>query len=418
MNSKAKQQLRVQDRISGLPDELLWHMLSFLETKYAVRTCILSTRWKNIRASVPTMDFDQTSFHDPKKFWAFIDYVLLFRCSSNIKKFRLCLRGNGVAQSRFDALINTVIGLSVVELDLCAAYPCQFRNFDLPKSLVMCKTLTLRIRFTNYGHDTAGYSYFINCPKLEILDLVEEASSTYHWAQAKSVVKARIYLLQPYSTEQPSFQTALLAGACNVTDLCLSAHCFEVGYLPAYENLRQLKMVMIQDCFCGDLLTELLKRSPILESLVLEREVKDCLQKDSDHDKGSDDEEDSESEECCEHEEGCEHEEDSEHEEGSDHEDGSENEQRSDHEEGSEHQWNPPDCVPKCCLLHLKIVSIEASMGNGNELEVAKYLLKYGQVLNKMTICVNHLNVNEKEKIYKEILIVPRGSRTSIIEFI
>lgn len=301
MNLKAKQQLRVQDRISGLPDELLWHMLSFLETKYAVRTCILSTRWKNIWASVPTMDFDQTSFHDPKKFWAFIDYVLLFRCSSNIKKFRLCLRGNGVAQSRFDALINTVIGLSVVELDLCAAYPCQFRNFDLPKSLVMCKTLvilkvdskfitsipasgcfpslkslhvtfhfnvnvsmfealsnfpiledltmdgfllykgslhlniaapvlkTLRRRFTNYGHDTAGYSYFINCPKLEILDLVEEASSTYHWAQAKSVVKARIYLLQPYSTEQPSFQTALLAGACNVTDLCLSAHCFEVS---------------------------------------------------------------------------------------------------------------------------------------------------------------------------------------------
>lgn len=57
-------------------------------------------------------------------------------------------------------------------------------------------------------------------------------------------------------------------------------------------------------------------------------------------------------------------------------------------------------------------------MGNGNELEVAKYLLKYGQVLNKMTICVNQLNVNEKEKIYKEILIVPRGSRTSIIEFI
>lgn len=55
--------------------------------------------------------------------------------------------------------------------------------------------------------------------------------------------------------------------------LIISSYFTKVGYLPAYENLRQLKMVMIQDCFCGDLLTELLKRSPILESLVLEREV-------------------------------------------------------------------------------------------------------------------------------------------------
>ncbi|XP_062011808.1 F-box/LRR-repeat protein At4g14103-like isoform X2 [Rosa rugosa] len=313
MNSKSKRHLRAPDRISGLSDALLWHILSFVETQDAVRTCILSTRWKNIWASVPTLDFDPSCFRYPSKFLAFVDHVLLLRYSSNIQKFRLHWEGINVDDYRIHAWIHAAIRRNVVELDLCAGYSDETRIFELPKSLVMCKTL--------------------------------------------------------------------------------------VGSLPAYENLRQLKLV-IQDCFCWELLTELLKRSPILESLVLECEVACCLQEGSDLDEGS------------------EYEEGSEHEEGSDHEEGSEYEQGSNHEEGSEHQWNPPDCVPTCCLSHLKIVTIRGFTGKGDELEVAKYLLKYGQVLNKMTISMDRLDLNEKEKIYKEFLMVPRGSRTSIVEFI
>nr|XP_011465873.1 PREDICTED: F-box/LRR-repeat protein At4g14103-like [Fragaria vesca subsp. vesca] len=513
MNLKSKRRMRVRDRISGLPDALLCHILSFLETKYAVRTCVLSRRWKNIWASVTTLYFDQRCFHDFHKFWAFVDYVLLFRYSSNIKIFRLCLRGDDVDHTRITAWINTAIRRGVVELSLLAGHPVWSELIELPKSLFMCKTLVtlklgsqfitniptsgcfpnlkslqltfysdaipsmrkvisncpiledltvggfirsgadtlnlniaspalkiLRIYVENDGTD--GNRYLFSCPKLEYLDLAEDVSSMYYWGKAKSLVKGSICLFQHCSNEHPSFYcvTALLAGISNVTDLCLSAHCFgvsvayrsvltqispdpyktnrshrlhewKVGSLPVYENLRQLKLV-IRDCFCWELLTELLKRSPILESLILEREVAGCLQEHSDHDEGSQCDKNSESEEV------------SEHEEDSDDEEGSDSEQRSDHddgpvnEQGSDHQWNPPDCVPKCCLLHLKIVSIEGFTRNRNELEVAKYLLKYGQVLNKMTISMDDLDVNEKEKIYKEILMVPRGSRTSIVKFI
>ncbi|KAM5586470.1 hypothetical protein ABKV19_005405 [Rosa sericea] len=488
MKPKTKRQRRVpdrvsglpeHDRISGLPDALLCHILSFLQTIYAVRTCVLSTRWKNIWESVPNLDFDSGPFRKSAKLKTVGDHVLFFRNSSNIQRFRLNWNYNGIDQSCINGWIHTAMKRNVVELDLFVNSRLHCHFFELPKSIFMCKTLMilkLRSNFTannipasgcfpnlkflhvtvdhyictdsmvklfsscpvledltidghltwsasvleiaapalktlsiccNIWYPGGQYNYSINCPKLENFVLKGNVLANYYLGQAESLVKANIELLRHFSKKESGFSlvTALLAGVSNVNFLCFSAHCFEVGSLPAYENLRQLKLV-IHDCFCWELLTELLKRSPILESLVLECEVGGCPQEDSDNDEGSLYEEDSESEEGSEHEEG------SENERKSDHEEGSVNEQ------GSEHQWNPPDCVPKCCLLHLKIVSIRGFMGERDELEVAKYLLKYGQVLNKMTISMEDLDVNEKEKIYKEFLMVPRGSRTSIVEFI
>ncbi|XP_078153999.1 FBD-associated F-box protein At2g26860-like [Carex rostrata] len=46
------------DRISSLPDEILTYILSFLSTRNAVQTCILSKRWINTWASVLVLEFD------------------------------------------------------------------------------------------------------------------------------------------------------------------------------------------------------------------------------------------------------------------------------------------------------------------------------------------------------------------------
>ncbi|KAF3332941.1 F-box protein [Carex littledalei] len=53
------------DRISNLPNEILAHILSFVSTKEAIHTCILSKTWKYIWTAVPTLEFDFRKFcHD------------------------------------------------------------------------------------------------------------------------------------------------------------------------------------------------------------------------------------------------------------------------------------------------------------------------------------------------------------------
>ncbi|KAM7464234.1 hypothetical protein LguiA_032355 [Lonicera macranthoides] len=51
-----------EDKISNLPDVLLTRILSFLSTKEAIRTGILSTKWKSIWASLPTLDLSEEDF--------------------------------------------------------------------------------------------------------------------------------------------------------------------------------------------------------------------------------------------------------------------------------------------------------------------------------------------------------------------
>ncbi|XP_047157347.1 putative FBD-associated F-box protein At5g56700, partial [Vigna umbellata] len=46
-----------EDKLSDLPDEVLQHMMEFLPTTQAIKTCVLSKRWKNLWKGLTTLTF-------------------------------------------------------------------------------------------------------------------------------------------------------------------------------------------------------------------------------------------------------------------------------------------------------------------------------------------------------------------------
>ncbi|KAF5782341.1 putative F-box domain, leucine-rich repeat domain superfamily, F-box-like domain superfamily [Helianthus annuus] len=64
------------DRLSSLPDDLILKTLSFIDTKHAIRTSVLSSRWRYIWTSTPRLDFSTRDFRTLAKFSKFVTGVL------------------------------------------------------------------------------------------------------------------------------------------------------------------------------------------------------------------------------------------------------------------------------------------------------------------------------------------------------
>ncbi|XP_021814938.1 F-box/LRR-repeat protein At3g59200-like [Prunus avium] len=156
LKKKSKREEIVKDRISELPDSILCHMLSFIPTKYAVRTCILSTKWKSIWASVPNLDFEyrddfvlwshEYDYESHAGFFTFVDRVLSCRDLLDIKKCRLHCDCREEDFSRIDGWIRTVSRHNVVELDLDVKIGLDEDidpPLELPQCVFMCKTLVV-----------------------------------------------------------------------------------------------------------------------------------------------------------------------------------------------------------------------------------------------------------------------------------
>jgi hypothetical protein len=155
--------------LAELPEEILRHILSFLPTKDAVRTCLLSKRWKYLWASIPILDFKSTYFGCPivsksipvmdfveamkkhesnrrsnrrnnrRLLMNFVERVLCLRDSYAIKRFALCfdvLRDAACVKT----WISAVVRHNVQELDI-NLYNLK-GEFSLPYVLFTCKTLT------------------------------------------------------------------------------------------------------------------------------------------------------------------------------------------------------------------------------------------------------------------------------------
>ncbi|KAF8082912.1 hypothetical protein N665_0800s0009 [Sinapis alba] len=148
------------DRLTSLPDELLYHILSFLPTKSAVVTSSLSKRWLNLWKLNPILDIDDSVFihHEDGKggrevirqsFVRFVDSVLAMQGDSPIKNFSLkCI--TGIHPDTVNRWICNVLQRGVSDLDLFTDFTYEDTEDDsyhLPKELFFSSTLVkLKLR--------------------------------------------------------------------------------------------------------------------------------------------------------------------------------------------------------------------------------------------------------------------------------
>lgn len=143
----------IVDRLSSLPEEILSHILSLMPTKFAMRTSVLSKRWRHTWNLVHNLDFDDNHpFPELDRFTEFVDRVFDLCKTTQVKIFRLNFFRFYIPESTVSKWINKALRLNVCEIDV------RVRHLELPLSLFNVETLTkLTLHFT-----------FLHCPFLDL----------------------------------------------------------------------------------------------------------------------------------------------------------------------------------------------------------------------------------------------------------
>ncbi|CAI0493510.1 unnamed protein product [Linum tenue] len=74
------------DRLTHLPGPIIYHILSLLETNFAVQTSVLSRDWNRAWKHVPVLNLQRNSFETAAKFNSFVSKVLSLRYNLKLDK--------------------------------------------------------------------------------------------------------------------------------------------------------------------------------------------------------------------------------------------------------------------------------------------------------------------------------------------
>jgi Leucine-rich repeat (LRR) protein len=139
------QSIPTEDRISTLPDPILCHILSFVPTKLAATTSVLSKRWNPLWLFVETLHFNDKDFKNNATFRAFISSVFLLRDkmlplrSFHLQYSDICIFYHHDISRFIDAAVQRK-QIENLNLDMPYSFLSQFK---LPHSIFSCKTLVV-----------------------------------------------------------------------------------------------------------------------------------------------------------------------------------------------------------------------------------------------------------------------------------
>ncbi|CAN1836917.1 Putative F-box/LRR-repeat protein At5g02930 [Linum perenne] len=187
------------DRLSDLPDSVLHHILSFLDTKSSVQTCILSRRWRSLWKYVPVLTFSKSSLRSNCDFEQYVDKVLSVRSD--------CCDGSRVCKVRTD-----------------------FRGE---------KSMHLLERIMKYAASHGVQKLFISSRLVGSFDVVRTVFLCY---QSLKVLELNRVFVEQNVVE---FWSRLEL----IESLTLSRCC--LNFEDAFANFSRLETLKLQHCFCS-----------------------------------------------------------------------------------------------------------------------------------------------------------------------
>ncbi|GJU07051.1 F-box domain containing protein [Tanacetum coccineum] len=132
-----KMDLEGLDRLGNLQDELIHKILSFMDMKFAVQTCVLASKWRFMWTQMPYFNISSDNFRTFKDFSEFVDHVLRHRNNqTEVVSVRLNLCD--FVRERLIRVLQYAFSHNVKQL----TFSCEKkRNFEFPLDVLRSRSL-------------------------------------------------------------------------------------------------------------------------------------------------------------------------------------------------------------------------------------------------------------------------------------
>uniref|UniRef100_A0A0E0H6T8 F-box domain-containing protein n=1 Tax=Oryza nivara TaxID=4536 RepID=A0A0E0H6T8_ORYNI len=214
-----------RDRLSDLPDEILHRIMSFLNARQAVQTCVLSRRWRNLWHTVPCInadfvEFDSIGYQGPEvPFKRFVNRLLEFRDPASVidtflLKYAMPDRLDGYKASNEEA--NRWIGHALQKQARILEVAVFFFPLDLDHSVFT----SFYLRRIEFSHVYLRKGFFeqieTGCPLLEDLLLhqcfIWDGEISSQTLKVLTVDATELYTVKEMSISTPNLTSLTLSG--------------------------------------------------------------------------------------------------------------------------------------------------------------------------------------------------------------
>ncbi|XP_078153025.1 F-box protein At4g22280-like isoform X2 [Carex rostrata] len=223
------------DRISGLPDPILTHILSFIPTEEAVRTCILSKRWIKVWTCLPVLVLDDHT----------TQYDGLTQEEYQQREIKFLRFLSGIMFNR------EMITLDTFKLDWCVngwdthIIVCRFLCYA-----VMCRPRILSIHIESSRYFTLPDSIF-TCTSIEEMSLWLETNDIFHKDNFLKPISINLPFLKNlelgYMDLNDDIMTMLISG-CPVLEELALIHCWLKLSMISSNVLNKLVLTNCYQC--------------------------------------------------------------------------------------------------------------------------------------------------------------------------